>query len=170
MIFSNSFSDKKYILWCSLDHATFPFLLSHGSTLGDENCIFNADGCTHTVWAFDCSVDTDNKASCYLSQGCSVRHFDKKPFTYFALLHTDVSSPNVIYSMAKSRGSILWIINEVCVGTKDAAGSRNISSKSFFATSNIVWGQAGRLDSVKEFRFLKITPDVRDEYVSTMYS
>lgn len=132
--------------------------------------IFNADCCTHTVWAFDCYVATDNKASCYLSQDCSVRHFDEKPSTCFALLHTDVSLPNVIYLMAKSRVSILWINNEICVGEGGSAGSRNISNKSFFATSNIVWGQAGRLDCVREFRFLKITPDVRDEYVSTMYS
>lgn len=133
MIFSNSFSDEKiHIPWCSLDHATFPFLLFHGLvTLRDKYCIFNADCCIHTVWAFDCSVVTDKKESCYLSQGHSVKHFDKRPSTHFALLRTDVSPHNVIYPVAKSRGSILWIHNELCVGEEDSVGSRHISSKSF---------------------------------------
>lgn len=60
-----------------------------------------------------------------------MRHFDKKPSTHFALLHTDVSSHNVIYLVAKSRGSIPRIHNEFCVGEEDSVGSRNISSKSF---------------------------------------
>lgn len=62
-----------------------------------------------TAWAFNCSVVTDKKASCYFSQGHSVRHFNGKPSTHFALLHIEVSVPNSIYLLAKSRGSILQI-------------------------------------------------------------
>lgn len=104
-----------------------------------------------TVWAVNCSVVTDKKASFYLSQGHRVRHFDKKAFTHFALLHIDVSPHSTIYLLSKSRGSILWIHKKLlglCWGRRCSEFQYIVSKLCNFWQSR----RAGRVDFVKESR------------------